>query len=255
MREAWMKVIENFNSFIGSGWLVWVCFCAALIVCLIRGKERRKLFTFCAVAMAFLFNPVVYEVIGEHFMSGVYWRLFWILPVVATIALVLTDAVGLISKRLLRLVAVGVLCIVIAKTGFFFFNGETYCKPENDYQIPQVAIDVCDEILTLTNGGDCMVIVPDELVCYIRQYTSHISLFYGRNIWGFMNNPTAEQLELYQLLHEENRDYQAIHDQAKAYGCHYIVFNPEAVPLPDDMEAYGFVLAASADRYLIYSLE
>lgn len=71
----------------------------------------------------------------------------------ATIALVLTDAVGLISKRFLRLVAVGVLCIVIAKTGFFFFNGETYCKPENDYQIPQVAIDVSDEILTLTNGG------------------------------------------------------------------------------------------------------
>lgn len=74
MREAWMKVIENFNSFIGSGWLVWVCFCAALIICLIRGKERRKLFTFCAAAMVFLFNPVVYKVIGEHFMSGVYWR-------------------------------------------------------------------------------------------------------------------------------------------------------------------------------------
>ena len=92
-----------------------------------------------------------------------------------------------------------------------------------------------------------MVIVPDELVCYIRQYTSHISLFYGRNIWGFMNNPTAEQLELYQLLHEENRDYQAIHDQAKAYGCHYIVFNPEAVPLPDDMETYGSECGPASD--------
>ena len=256
MKETWFHVLDDFKDYIGNGWFVWACFLVALVFCLVKGNDRRKrLFTFSAVAIVILFNPLVYKVVGEKFMSGVYWRLFWVIPTVITLGITLTDLAAKVKMNLLRLAAVGVLCIVIAKTGTFFFNGDTYCVPENDYEIPQVAIDVSDEIQRITEGGYSTVIVPNELLCYIRQYTANIALFYGRNIWGFMNNPTDAQWELYNLMNAEQIDYKLLHDSAAAYGCNFIVFNSDVRQIPDEMESYGYTLKGSTGCYLIYSLE
>lgn len=256
MKETWFHILDDFKDYIGNGWFVWACFLVALVFCLVKGNDRRKrLFTFSAVAIVILFNPLVYKVVGEKFMSGVYWRLFWVIPTVITLGITLTDLAAKVKMNLLRLIAVGVLCIVIAKTGTFFFNGDTYCVPENDYEIPQVAIDVSDEIQRITEGGYSTVIVPNELLCYIRQYTTNIALCYGRNIWGYMNNPSEQQMELYNLMNAEQIDYQALHDGAKGYGCDFIVFNSDVRQIPDKMESYGYTLKGSTGCYLIYSLE
>lgn len=256
MREAWAGVIANFKSFLGSGWLMWLCFLVALVFCFFRMKDRRKkLFTVSVLGCVIIINPIVYRLIGTTFMSGVYWRLFWALPIVIVVAAVLTELTGKISKNWLRFVTAIVLCLTIAALGERVINRGTYTLPENDYQLPQEVIDVSDIILEANEDISTMIIVPDELVCYVRQYTGKLNLAYGRNIWGFINNPTEMQYKLHDLMNAEQIDYRTLRDEAYAYGCGYIVFNASQRELPDHMDEYGYTLVGSAEPYMIYSLE
>ena len=102
MKETWFHILDDFKDYIGNGWFVWACFLAALVFCLVKGNDRRKrLFTFSAVAIVILFNPLVYKVVGEKFMSGVYWRLFWVIPTVITLGITLTDLAAKVKMNLL----------------------------------------------------------------------------------------------------------------------------------------------------------
>lgn len=256
MREACAGVIANFKSFLGSGWLMWLCFLVALVFCFFWMKDKRKkLFTVSILGCAMIINPIVYRLIGTSFMSGVYWRLFWALPIVIVVAAVLTELTGRISKDWVRFVTAIVLCLTIAAFGERVINRGTYTLPENDYQIPQAAIDVSDIVLEANEDVTAMIIVPDELVCYIRQYTGKISLAYGRNIWGFINNPTDWQFGLYDLMNAEEIDYRTLRDDAYACGCSYIVFNATQRELPENMGEYGYTFVGQTEPYVVYSLE
>lgn len=256
MREAITGVITNFKVFIGSGWLMWGVFCIALVICFFLGSDRRKkLFTVGVLGCVVILNPLVYQVIGTRFMSGVYWRLFWALPIVPVVAVVMTELVGRVKREWLRFGAAVVLALTVAVLGKRVINRGTYTIAENDYQLPQEVIEVSD-ILLEASGGDCgMVIVPDELVCYIRQYTANIRLAYGRNIWGFINNPVDWQYELYDFMHAEEIDYQNLRDTAVHWEIQYIVFNEEQRELPDNLEEYGYTMVGTAAPYRVYSLK
>lgn len=256
MKESWASVVANFKSFIGSGWLMWGCFCGALLVCFFLGKDRRKkLFTVSLVLCITIINPIVYYFIGNRFMSGVYWRLFWTLPLVVTVAVALTELTGKLKNEWIRFFTVGALCLTILLTGKSVINRGTYVSAENDYQIPQAAIDVSDIVLEASGGNPTMMIVPDELVCYIRQYTGQIALAYGRNIWGFINDAVDWQMDLYNQMNAENIDYERLRESAYACGCRYIAFNSRQRELPKDMESYGYRFIDSAGEYMVYALE
>ena len=256
MREAITSVITNFKSFIGSGWLMWSVFCIALVICFfLGGDKRKKLFTASVLGCVVILNPLVYQLIGTRFMSGVYWRLFWALPIVLVVAVVLTELAGRAKREWLRFGTAVVLALAVAVLGKSVINRGTYTIAENDYQIPQKVIDVSD-ILLEASGGDCgMVIVPNELVCYIRQYTSNIRLAYGRNIWGYINNPVDWQYELYDLMNAMEIDYQILRDTAYHWQIQYIVFNEEQRDIPADLEEYGYTFVGTAAPYRVYSLE
>lgn len=256
MREAWISVITNFKSFIGSGWLMWACFCVALLICFfLRKDQRKKLCTVSIILCVIIINPVVYKLFGERFLSGVYWRLFWTLPIVILIAAVLTELSGKISKNVLRFLTVGVLCIAIALTGKSVINRGTYTVPDNDYQIPQAAIDVSDLVLSDTDHMPVLILAPDDLVCYIRQYSAKIRLAYGRDIWGFISDPKDWERDLYERVHAEQVDYEALGTAAYGYGCSYIVFDTQKNELPKGISKMGYTYVGSTEQYVVYALE
>ena len=118
MREACAAVVTNFKSFIGSGWLMWIVYCLALVICFFFWKEKRKkLVTVSMLGCVVIINPIVYSIVGKRFMSGVYWRLFWALPIVIVVAATLTFLVGKCRRSWLRITTAFVMCIVIAFFG------------------------------------------------------------------------------------------------------------------------------------------
>ncbi|MDD6056944.1 MAG: hypothetical protein PUB98_01585 [Clostridiales bacterium] len=255
MKEAFISVLANFKSFLGSGWLMWVVFCVALIGCCLLGKEKRKLFTVSVMLCLMILNPITYQVVGEKFLSGVYWRLFWTLPIVTAVAVVLTELAGRWKKEWMRFLTVGAFCIVIALLGKSVINRGTYTVAANDYQLPQEVIAISDRILQETEGETVRVLMPDALVCYVRQYTTKITLAYGRDIWGFIAPPEAWEQELYQLAHDENIDYGRLCETALRYGCRFAVFDTEAAELPRDMERQGYTYVGAVEQYRIYALD
>ena len=256
MKESVANVIINFKSFIGNGWLMWICFCIALIICFFLGKEKRKkIVTVSIILCVIIINPVVYRLIGDRFLSGVYWRLFWTLPIVTAIAVVLTELTARVRWEWLRAVAVAALCLVIALTGRSVINHGTYMRAENDYQIPQAAIDVSDIVLEAAEGADVQIVAPDDLVCYIRQYTTKIKLAYGRDSWGFINTPQSWQMEIYDLMHSEEMDYRLLRETAYGYETRYIVFDTKLRNLPENMSELGFKPVGTTGQYSVYALE
>ena len=73
----------EFVKFTGgrAGLVHLLLFAAALVCCFFLGKEERhRLFWPSVLVGIFFFNPVFYKYVGTRFLSGVYWRLLWMLP-------------------------------------------------------------------------------------------------------------------------------------------------------------------------------
>lgn len=256
MRQSVADIITNFKSFIGNGWVMWAAFCVALLLCIFLGKEKRKKITTVSVLLCvIILNPVTYRLVGERFLSGVYWRLFWTLPIVIALAAVLTELTGKVRQNWLRLAAVAVGCIAIALTGKSVINRGTYTAAENEYQIPQAAIDVADVVLEASGGTPVRIVAPDDLVCYIRQYTSRISMAYGRDSWGFIGVPEDWERLLYEQMHAETIDYQTLRETAVFNECGYIVFDTELIEVPENMAELGYTLTGTTGKYDVYALE
>lgn len=257
MRDLWTQIMDNFQSYIGTGIGMWMCFLVANAVCFFLSIEwRKKLFTITCLLMFVVFNPLVYWIVGTRFLSGIYWRLFWVFPTTMAIAAVLTELASRIGKRGIQLIVVGAMCLFIAKMGTSVINTETYSKPSNDYQLPQYVIDVANRILMDTDGRETRIVASDAINFYIRQYTAKISLGYGRDIYGYISAVSDWEQELYNLMCAEEIDFDRLYEVAKTCDCSYIVFDNSFQKLPQDMKLLGYEFVDQVDnRYLIYSLE
>jgi hypothetical protein len=257
MQTAVTGVIDNFKSFTGTGWVMWLIYGASLLYLFwVERPYRKQLVTVSLVLCVLVINPVTYRFVGERFLSGVYWRLFWTFPIVIVAAAALTLLVGKLKKGVLRVAAVAVLCLAIALTGQRVINRGTYTAAENDYQIPQAAIDVADAVMREADMTLVRIIAPDDLVCYIRQYTSLIKLAYGRDVqgWGYIGDPNPLEQLIYDLLHEEEVDYAAVREAALTYQCAYVVIDVAGKELPDDMEELGYRMVEEVDHYAIFDI-
>ena len=85
----------EFVKFTGgrAGLVHLLLFAAALVCCFFLGKEERhRLFWPSVLVGIFFFNPVFYKYVGTRFLSGVYWRLLWMLPWTFVIAYAVVPA-------------------------------------------------------------------------------------------------------------------------------------------------------------------
>lgn len=251
-------VWNEFLNFIGGrgGLAHWVLFILALFCCFFMGKEiRQKIFFPAVLVLLFFFNPLFYAVVGTRFLSGVYWRLLWMLPISFVIAYVLTQMAYKIKRKVLRVVAVVIACACIVVTGERIFTSGTYSEKENDYELPQATIEICEYVKEHLQDWKETMIVPNELLCYIRQYSSAASLFYGRNAGGFITNIEEDEAAVYAEMSKETPDLKTITDIGKRRGCRYIIFNTSFHQIPEDMTEYGYEkVYVVEDIYVIYRI-
>lgn len=249
-------VWNEFINFIGgrAGLAHWALYILALFCCIFMGKEiRKKLFFPSALVLLFFFNPLFYALVGTRFLSGVYWRLLWMLPVSFLIAFCLTRAAYRIPKNVLRIAAVAVACACIMVTGERIFSAETYTEKENEYELPQAAIEICDYVKEHLMDWKETIVVPNELLCDIRQYSSAVGLFYGRNAGGFITNIEEDEAAVYEQMCREEPDLEIITEIGKRRNCRYLVFNTSFHRVPEDMTAYGYEkVYVVEDVYAIY---
>lgn len=249
-------VWEEFSEFVGgrNGALHLLLFFAALAVCFFLGKkERKRLFWPSVLVLIFFFNPLFYKYIGMRFLGGVYWRLLWMLPVSFVIAYALTRLVGKIQKNVLRVCAIVLACVCIIVTGEPIFSQTTYQEKQNEYELPQAAIEISDYVEGNLADWKETIIVPNELLCSIRQYSAAACLLYGRNSGGFITDIGEDEAKVFGEMSKEEPDLELVTRIALEKNCRYIVFNTSFHRIPEDLTEYGYQKQAVVeDVYAIY---
>lgn len=259
MITYYYAVWDEFVNFINgrSGLMHWLIFGVAILCCAFMGKEeRKKIFCPAVLVLLFFFNPVFYALIGTRFLSGIYWRLLWMLPISFVIAYAMTQMVCKIRRDVLRVLAIVAASVCIIVTGEREFSAETYTEKENDYEISAAAIEISDIVTQNMASWKENIIVPNELTCDIRQYTCGVGLLYGRNAGGFITNIEPDELAVYDEMCKEEPDLTVVTDIAKERDCRYIVFNTSFHQIPEDLSSYGYEkIATVQEDYAVYLMQ
>lgn len=258
MLADWFSVWDNFKNFIGGrdGLLHWGIFCIALLGCAALGKKERKLLFWPTVlTMIFFFNPLFFRYIGNKFLSGVYWRLMWMVPVSFVIAYFFVKVIYRFRRKAVRFIAVAAAISAIIVTGDRIYTKETFQKAENDYKLPQAAIEVADVMAAAGVDWKVKVVVPNELLCYIRQYRCDVGLFYGRNAGGFISDIGEDEQKVYEQMSNGTPDMSVITEIGKKHEVVFLCFNMEEQTVPENMSVYDYHWYRTVGDYNIYMLK
>ena len=150
MAADFYSILDNFKNFIGgrTGLFHWCLFCLAVVMLFFLGRkyqEEKQTVRFLVwptiLVLLFLFNPLFYRYVGSRFFAGVYWRLFWMLPVSFTAAYVVVWLVCRWKKQAVRIVVLVAALGTIALSGQKIYSKATFTEAENEYKLPQAALD------------------------------------------------------------------------------------------------------------------
>ena len=263
MAADFYSILDNFKNFIGgrTGLFHWCLFCLAVVMLFFLGRkyqEEKQTVRFLVwptiLVLLFLFNPLFYRYVGSRFFAGVYWRLFWMLPVSFTAAYVVVWLVCRWKKQAVRIVVLVAALGTIALSGQKIYSKATFTEAENEYKLPQAALDVADILAGAGVSWKVRSVVPNELLCYIRQYRCDIGLFYGRNVGGFISGIGDDEVAMYQQMCQEKPDMTVVTDIAKRNQVVFLCFNRTEQEIPDDMKPYGYHYYRETGDYVIYML-
>lgn len=250
-------ILYNFEAFVGDkyGHLTIYLICIGLCFFFARKSQYYKIIVVSyIISLLVLFNPIFYNFIGERFLSGVYWRLFWIIPTGITVALVGTELLTRISKIVPRYVIGVCFVVTIVITGKLVLSRDNFSFAKNPYQLSQPVVDICDSILEDCGKKQTKAIVPYELAMELRQYTSKIGLLYGRNVDGYITQITKEENWAHIMMSEQDVKIETLRTLGLSKKVDYIVFRDDFHQYPENMEEYGYNLVESLDGYSIFKI-
>lgn len=247
MREMINMVVDTFINFNGNSFYP-ILFVISILYIIIKKDEKFNKYLLIlpsiCIILIFLF-PITAYVLSKILGAKVYWRILWLIPMILVIAYSLTQTFYNISNKTKKyLILLSFIFLTIFSNGFIF-TSDNFNVSENIYKIPNAAIEICDII-----NEDCTkpkILVPKELLPYIKQYDGKIKMFYGRGAY------TIDAKTVYFTMSEEIVDISIVTALSRNNECNYLVFNNNQI-LSDTPENYGYAFFKQLKNYIIYKL-
>lgn len=267
----WSEMILMFKNYIGNGWAAGL-FAVSFLYLFFREKDRTKrvilLYTSLVVTV-FFFCPLFAAEVFCYLDAETYYRILWLIPMTAVIAYAgVRLTADCLSGRRGRQCEMGqeasshrgravfrgcvgaaaalAACAAIVLTGDYVYDNPYFGPAENRFHVPQTVALVCDAIIV--EGREVRAVVPNEMLPYVRQYTSGIRMPYGRETqverWGYGN-------ALYDAMNEEILDCEKISALAAEQECHYIVVH-ETRAGREGFEKTGYHYVETVAGFCIY---
>ena len=139
LNESGLDFVRQVFVTFGGNTTVLTLFLLSVLYLALKGKkEERYVFVTTAVFLAFtVYNPfAVKYILGKLGMVNVYYRFFWILPMVLTIGYACTKVVGGQKKGWRRYLTAAALAAVICFGGNSVLAGGLPKLPDNQYKMP-----------------------------------------------------------------------------------------------------------------------
>ena len=249
MFGIFMESLVIFKLYTGLKFL-FVLTLAAFVYLLVTEKNRnfRILFVYAPVLILLLFLfPVSRKLFVAAGLDGAtYYRVLWTIPMGM---ITVYGACSFFAKH--RRIGLVVTSVLIVLCGKYVYDSDYISKAENLYHIPDTVIRICELIHPddADENLQVMVVVPEELTYYIRQYDSDIRMPYGREMiegqWDYYNVVHAAMEET------EVIDLEALIAACREEYCQYIVLSPVRKVEGDPAEL-GLTLLAEIDGYRVY---
>lgn len=239
------EILTIFQNYTGSGFLTILYILALFYLWVAEKNSAAKaiLIYGAGVIQIVFFLPLFYY--GYQLLDeGTYYRVLWLLPMTVTIAYA---GVKILSKYPEGSLVVGILLIVLC--GRYVYTNQYITKAENAYHIPQEVIEVCDVIMPAEEEERVKGIFPDDLIHFVRQYSSRIRMAYGRDYlapdWIYGDHPirkimNGEEIKISELI--------SLATEAK---CQYIIMEKEK-KLIGDFKNYKVFKIGETTNYDIY---
>lgn len=244
MYGIFMECWVIFKLYGGSGYLL-LLFIASMVYLLIAEKDMRKKLVMAVAPLIILvgfFTPYTRIVFVAMKKGDTNYRLLWLIPMGATIAYAGCKLFK--EHKRIGLVVVSALIMI---SGSLVYKNEYVSRAENAYHIPQVVIDVCDEISPAEGEPRVRAVFPEELVHFVRQYDTKILMPYGRDIihWDYYN-----------AVHEAFQKPEVINakellETTRQAQCRYIVMYKDR-QIDKKLDDMGLVLVNTVGGYNIY---
>lgn len=241
------EIITVFLNYCGSGFYP-VLFLAALIYLLVTEKDKkvRMVLLDTSLVITVLFFLPAFKWVMDVLDEGTYYRILWLLPMTVVIAYAGVRLIG----RHYRIGFVA-LALVLMLTGRCVYQSEYISRAQNRYHIPDVVIAICNEIMPAEDEERVWAVFPEELIYFVRQYSSEVQMPYGREMleaqweWNWDTHP------IYRIMRESTIDVEALVPLLTEYHVQYLILN-RSIPVTKDPEECGLKKLATIEAYELY---
>ncbi len=225
MQETWEVIRSAYhNYFYVSGFGVLLF--ASLLFLLLWEKNRetrQALFWPVLLMLGVVFCPLTADILMKMMGGYVYWRSFWILPVILLGAYTAVQIVSMAGGRGRKVLMALFCAALIAVNGTFVFSDRYFSDRENNYKLPTEVIWVADAINEHAEENKIKrkwIAAPLVMATYIRVYDASIKQMYGRNM-----SVQSYQSDLYLELTSNEPNIVRLAKKAKEAKCRYVVLS------------------------------
>ena len=209
-----------------------------------KDRHRRAIFVYAPTLLLLMFFCPLFRKVFVRLMddSETYYRLLWLLQ------MSLVSAYGMVRLCARhRRIGLVLMCVAVIACGDYVYDSEHISRAENAYHLPQETIDIVD--LIEPEEGRITVLVPADLIYYIRQYSTNIELPYGREMlisrWSY-HHAMYEAMEEAEVIETES-----FVELAREYPCAYIILK-EGREMTEPLTNYGFEFYDQVGEFVIY---
>ena len=238
--------IEIFKEYNGTGY-----YCILFIIALIylwfteEDKRIRVLLVYTPALIQILFFIPYFYMLYNRLDEGTYYRILWLLPMTAVIAYAGCRVMGVHTK-----IGLALLSCILLIGGTYVYSSPYMSKAENEYHLPQEAIEICDMIKPDEGRERVWAAFPTDLVHYVRQYTTTIQMPFGRN--SMVETWLKDDNAMYDLYIQPEMDLGELSELAEEYYCNYIILEKDHVLTGGKPEDYDIIKIGETENYDVY---
>jgi len=242
----------------GSG-MHMALFFACILYLIMQKKEKDKSFLFVGYTLLFFiicYFPVtariIIKLLGEE--ENVYWRIFWLLPMVIVMAYTGTNILMECSTKVKRVLLLAVMIAMIALCGTTVYNPTIFTEKQNNYKIPNDTILICDmiEADAMANGSEWKkLLVTNDLLTTIRQYDADILMPYGYSYVKLGKGGAEGTGQLNRIINSADKNWEAFSFFMEQEQCNYFAY-PKDDAVADSLSEYGFERIGDSGNYYVY---
>ena len=218
-----------------------------IILCYKEKDNRvRIVFGFYSLIMLILcVTPIYTKIFVKVMGKTVYYRNYWIIPIMFTVAFGLTKVIYIFPNKAQRFCLFIASVFIIIICGKFVYHGANYQEVANYYKVPDSILEIILNVSKDDEEYKCLA-GPYELQVYTRQVDGTILLSHGRSMSGNygegsvinqINYGNSERIS--ELCYKNNYNYLVI---------------PNDINLTTDLETLGFDKMMSNDKYTLYKM-